>query len=153
MGVSVDELQKHTSAETGIWVAINGQVYDLTNFQSIHPGGPDIIKKYAGKKASKIFNKFHGPDFIAKYLSKNDCLGPLIGELAEANDFTEEGDDSQRQVYRDNLPPISEIFTLTDFEYIARKICSPSVWYYYSSGAEDEVTLRENHKAFFPNFL
>ncbi|KAM9910732.1 hypothetical protein OXX80_002340 [Metschnikowia pulcherrima] len=147
-GVSVEELQKHTSEDTGIWVAINGKVYDLTNFLSVHPGGPQIIKKYAGKNASKIFNKFHGPDFIAKYLSAEDCLGPLHGELEEAEDVTEAGDDSKKQIYRDNLPPLSDIFTLSDFEYVAKKICSPSAWYYYSSGAEDEVTLRENHNAF-----
>ncbi|GEQ71160.1 hypothetical protein JCM33374_g4841 [Metschnikowia sp. JCM 33374] len=147
-GVSVEELQKHINEDTGIWVAINGNVYDLTSFLSIHPGGPQIIKKYAGKNASKIFNKFHGPDFISKYLSPEDCLGPLLGELGEAEDITEADDDETRKVFRDNLPPLSEIFTLTDFEYVAKKICSPTAWYYYSSGAEDEVTLRENHNAF-----
>ncbi|OBA24145.1 hypothetical protein METBIDRAFT_77000 [Metschnikowia bicuspidata var. bicuspidata NRRL YB-4993] len=147
-GVTVEELKKHTNSEVGVWVALNGKVYDLTGFMAVHPGGKKIIEKYAGKNASSIFNKFHGPDFIAKYLSAEECLGPLIGHLEEADDVTETGDDHQRQMYKENLPPLSEIFTLTDFEYIAKKVCSPSAWYYYSLGAQDEITLRENHNAF-----
>lgn len=147
-GVTVAELQKHTSPEQGVWVLINGQVYDLTDFLAKHPGGAKIILTYAGKNALAIFNKFHAKNFIEKYLTPANCLGPLIGELEEAADITEVGDDGEREFYRENLPPLSEIMSLTDFEYIASKILSPSAWYYYSSGSCDEVTLRENHNAF-----
>ena len=146
-GVTVEELQKHTSAES-VWVAINGKVYDLTGFLTRHPGGAGIILKYAGKNASTIFNKFHAPNFVDKYLTPDECLGPLIGELEPEIDITEVGSSELRQEYIDNMPPISEIFRVSDFEYIARKILPPSAWYYYSSGADDEVTLRENHNAF-----
>lgn len=146
-GVTVEELQKHVSAES-VWVAINGKVYDLTGFLGRHPGGANIILKYAGKNASTIFNKYHAPNFVDKYLTPDECLGPLIGELEPEKDITEVGDSELRQEYLDNIPPISEIFRVSDFEYIARKILQPSAWYYYSSGADDEVTLRENHNAF-----
>jgi L-lactate dehydrogenase (cytochrome) len=35
-----------------------------------------------------------------------------------------------------------------DFEEIAKAQMDPSGWGYYSSGADDEITLRENHAAF-----
>ncbi|PVH18603.1 uncharacterized protein CXQ87_001534 [Candidozyma duobushaemuli] len=146
-GITVEELQKHTSAES-VWVAINGKVYDLTGFLSRHPGGANIILSYAGKNASTIFNKYHAPNFVDKYLTPEECLGPLIGELEPEKDITEVGGSELRQEYIENMPPISEIFRVSDFEYIAKKILPPSAWYYYSSAADDEVTLRENHNAF-----
>ena len=41
------------------WVALNGKVYDLTEFMDRHPGGPTTILAWAGKDASKLFNDIH----------------------------------------------------------------------------------------------
>lgn len=152
-GVTVEEVQRHVSAETGVWVVLNGNVYDLTEFMASHPGGAKIIMLYAGKDALAIFNKFHAPSFIEKYLSPEQCLGPLIGEMEVAADITEMDDDAERQDNIANMPPISEVFRVSDFEYIARKILSPSAWYYYSGGSDDEITMRENHNAFLRIFF
>lgn len=147
-GVTVDEVQKHNSLDTGVWVVINGKVYNLTEFLSRHPGGAKIILKYAGKDALAIFNKFHAQNFVDKYLTPEECLGHLIGEMEVAVDVTEVGDDSQRLENIQNMPLISEVFRVSDFEYIAKKILPPTAWCYYSSAADDEVSLRENHNAF-----
>lgn len=147
-GVPVEEVEKHNSVENGVWVVINGKVYNLTEFLTRHPGGAKIILKYAGKDALAIFNKFHAPNFVDKYLTPEECLGPLIGEMEVAPDVTEAGDDTQRLENIKNKPPISEVFRVSDFEYIARKILPPTAWCYYSSGADDEISLRENHNAF-----
>ena len=45
-------------------------------------------------------------------------------------------------------PPISEILNLYDFEVLAREILPPKTWAYYSSAADDEIAIRENHHAF-----
>ena len=45
-------------------------------------------------------------------------------------------------------PPISEILILYDFEVLAREILPPKTWAYYSSAADDEIAIRENHHAF-----
>lgn len=45
-------------------------------------------------------------------------------------------------------PPLSQIINLFDFEAVASKVMSQQGWAYYSSGAEDEIALRENHSAF-----
>lgn len=147
-GVTVEEVQNHSSLENGVWIVLNGEVYDLTDFLTRHPGGAKIIMKYAGKDALAIFNKFHARNFVEKYLSPENHLGPLIGEMEVAADITESEDDEERLEYLANMPPISQVFNLSDFEYISLKILPPTAWYYYSSGSDDEVTLRENHNAF-----
>merc|ERR1719336_1734530 len=35
-----------------------------------------------------------------------------------------------------------------DFESVARETMEPQAWGYYSSGGDDEITLRDNHLAF-----
>jgi len=45
-------------------------------------------------------------------------------------------------------PDVTECFNLLDFEAVARQVMKKTAWAYYSSGADDEITLRENHSAF-----
>lgn len=50
------------------------------------------------------------------------------------------------------LPPLTQIppdvVSLTDYEPLARRHLGEHAWAYYSGGAADEVTLRENRSAF-----
>ncbi|KAG7193630.1 Cytochrome b2, mitochondrial precursor [Scheffersomyces spartinae] len=151
--VSSEELSKHTTLQSRIWVAINGDVYDLTDFLSLHPGGAKIIMHYAGKNASKIFNKYHAKDFFAKFLTPESYVGPLIDELDEEPDITESGDAEERKRMMENKPPLSDMFNLSDFEYVAKQILPPNAWAYYSSAADDEISLRENHYAYHRIFF
>lgn len=45
-------------------------------------------------------------------------------------------------------PPLEACINLFDFEEVARRTMNRQGWAYYSSGADDEITLRENHAAF-----
>ncbi|RMZ84311.1 hypothetical protein DV738_g508, partial [Chaetothyriales sp. CBS 135597] len=38
--IAVSELEQHNSLES-LWIAVNEQVYDMTNFVEEHPGGPE----------------------------------------------------------------------------------------------------------------
>ena len=146
--ITVDELQKHNNEEDGVWVCINGLVYDLTDFLPMHPGGAKIILHYAGKNASTIFNKFHAKDVFTKFLDPEKCLGPLVGDLEPAEDITASEEDEEREQLRGQLPKLSKVFNISDFEYLSKRILTPHAWAYYSSAADDEITLRENHYAF-----
>ena len=46
------------------------------------------------------------------------------------------------------LPHIDSILSLHDFEHLANQVMSRKAWAYYSSGADDEITMRENTLAF-----
>merc|ERR1719510_438907 len=63
---SMAEVAKHTS-KTDCWVVVDGQVLDVTNFLSEHPGGELAILTFAGKDATEEFNMIHPPDVIGKY--------------------------------------------------------------------------------------
>jgi cytochrome b involved in lipid metabolism len=38
------------------WMAINGGIYDVTNYVDMHPGGADIVLMYCGKDATQAYN-------------------------------------------------------------------------------------------------
>lgn len=137
--VTLQELANHTTIESGVWVTINGKVYDLTNFLSRHPGGAKIIMKHAGKDASKLFNKVHPLNVIEEYLEPEN----FIGDLDVPEDYY-----AGTELKTPDPPALSKIYNLNDFEYVASKLLSPDAWAYYSGGADDEVTMRENHSAY-----
>lgn len=130
---------------------IHGKAYDVTDFLPEHPGGMAIIMKYAGQDATKKFQPIHPPDTLDKYLPKTKHLGDVTGTLNEENSPEEEEEDPyevQRLENEKNKPPLSQMYNLLDFEYVARRVMNKVGWAYYSSGADDEITIRENHRAF-----
>ena len=47
--ISLDEMRKHTTEES-CWIAVRGEVFDVTPFIDEHPGGFDIIISNTGKR-------------------------------------------------------------------------------------------------------
>merc|ERR1719316_1203846 len=74
-GITLEEVAKHSTKED-CWVAVNGQVLNVTNFLKDHPGGELAILTFAGKDASEEFNMIHPPDVIPKY-APDALVGPL----------------------------------------------------------------------------
>ncbi|XP_044748603.1 cytochrome b5-like [Coccinella septempunctata] len=51
-----EEVSKNNGkANKDIWVIIDKSIYDVTNYMSEHPGGPELIEEYAGKDATSAF--------------------------------------------------------------------------------------------------
>ncbi|KAJ5990846.1 hypothetical protein N7522_011053 [Penicillium canescens] len=73
------DVASHNSAEKGLYIIIDSNVYDVTNFIDEHPGGAKILKRVAGKDASKQFWKYHNESVLKKYSPKLK-----IGEVKEA---------------------------------------------------------------------
>lgn len=73
---TMEEVAKHNKPDD-IWVVVNGQVLDVTNFYPKHPGGPKAILMYAGKDASEEFNMIHDPNVIEKY-APYTIIGTLV---------------------------------------------------------------------------
>jgi len=63
---TLSEVAKHNKNDD-CWVAINGEVLNVTPFLDDHPGGRKAIMLYAGKDASEEFNMLHEKNVIKKY--------------------------------------------------------------------------------------
>jgi len=119
-------------------------------------------RKYAGKDATEEYEPIHPPDAITDNLDPSKHLGSIkpdtmaappppqpdasapppatvpVGQTSTAPSEPEEY----------VKPHIEQILSLHDFEAVARRTMNRRGWNYYSSGADDEVTLRENHNAY-----
>ncbi|CAO3663499.1 unnamed protein product [Umbelopsis vinacea] len=145
--LTLQEVAAHNTKDN-LWVVIHGKVYNLTKFLPEHPGGPRIILKYAGKDATNAFEPIHPPDIIDRYLSAEACMGEISEEEIEATEKVETEDEVNSRIAHENKPFLEEMLNAFDFEGVAKSVLKPDAWAYYSSGADDEITLRENHSAF-----
>ncbi|KAI9475878.1 MAG: FMN-dependent dehydrogenase-domain-containing protein [Benjaminiella poitrasii] len=145
--ISPEEVAKHKTKDD-VWVIIHGKVYDLTQFLPEHPGGQKIIMKYAGKDATSAFDPIHPPDIIQRFLAPEVCKGSI--DLKELSKMPQEESEEDKQIRlaREKMPRLEEMYNTFDFETVARSILKPDAWAYYSSGADDEISMRENHNAF-----
>ncbi|KAI7847680.1 acyl-CoA dehydrogenase/oxidase [Circinella umbellata] len=60
------EVAKHTS-EDDCWIIIDSEVYDVTTFADMHPGGAQLLIEYGGKDVTDDFYGLHRQEVIVKY--------------------------------------------------------------------------------------
>ncbi|SCU79157.1 LANO_0A05270g1_1 [Lachancea nothofagi CBS 11611] len=126
------------------WIVLDGEVYDVTNFLQMHPGGVGRIMEVAGGDATRKFYSVHSGSTLDKMKDQLVHVGKLKGKFTEVISEEEIRISEQRK----KLPPLSRIFNLSDFESIAREILPRSTFAYYATGASDEFSIRENHYAY-----
>ncbi|KAK4134389.1 hypothetical protein BT67DRAFT_380532 [Trichocladium antarcticum] len=147
MALTGADVAKHSKADD-CWVIVHGKAYDVTEFLPEHPGGSKIIVKYAGKDATEEFEPIHPPDTLDKYLPKSKHLGPVDMSTVAKEKTEESPDEIERQKRIQEMPLLEQCYNLLDFEAVARRVMKKTAWGYYSSAADDEITLRENRSAF-----
>ncbi|KAG1046877.1 hypothetical protein G6F43_010655 [Rhizopus delemar] len=145
--LSLKEVEKHNK-KNDIWIIIHGKVYDLTNFLPEHPGGQKIILKYAGKDATDSFDPIHPPDIIQRLLPPDVFKGVVDPSALTKVLKVETEEDRRIRMARENMPNLDEMYNTFDFEAVAKSVLKAEAWSYFSSGSENEITLRENHSAF-----
>ncbi|KAG8631684.1 hypothetical protein KVT40_000824 [Elsinoe batatas] len=145
--LSGTEVAKH-SDDKSCWVIVHGRAYDVTEFLPEHPGGPKIILKYAGKDATEAYEPIHPPDTLDKFLDKSKHLGEVDMGTVQQEEKEFDPDEAERQERIKRMPILEQCYNLMDFEAVARRVMKKQAWAYYSSGADDEITMRENHSAF-----
>ncbi|XP_077292840.1 cytochrome b5 reductase 4 [Arctopsyche grandis] len=96
--VTPAELASHDKPDSP-WIAIKGNVYNITAYLDYHPGGPDEVMRGAGKDATQLFDQVHAWVNFESLLSK--CLiGPLKQTdslKSEDSDMLESLENSKRQ--------------------------------------------------------
>jgi L-lactate dehydrogenase (cytochrome) len=119
-------------------------------------------RKYAGKDATEEYEPIHPPDAITDNLDPSKHLGtikpdtmasppppqPDASAPPPATVPVGQTSTSPSEPEEYVKPHIEQILSLHDFEAVARRTMNRRGWNYYSSGADDEVTLRENHNAY-----
>jgi hypothetical protein len=94
------------------WVIRNGKVYNVSEFAADHPGGDDLIFKYAGQDVGEIMKDSSEHDHSQ---SAYDMLGEyLVGKIgANANIVDESGftfcDSCLRSLNRPNALPLCRL--------------------------------------------
>jgi len=77
---SMDEVKKHKTPESRIWVVYEHGVYDITEFVEIHPGGSKRIMLAAGGSIAPFWKLYaqHKEQFVYQLLEQH-----RIGNLSE----------------------------------------------------------------------
>ena len=165
--ISMLEVSKHNTP-ADCWVVFHGKVYDLSSFHAEHPGGSKIITSNAGKDVTALFEPIHPKDIAERLLGPSVCVGvvdphtvdPAIHVVAADPSHSKEAAKSRGSVASSSgekphaparewkKPPLEAMLNHFDFESVAAHTMTEEGWGYYSSGADDEITLRENHNAF-----
>lgn len=74
-GYTLEEVSKHNKIGDA-WIAIDGYVYDFSDF--IHIGGQPFIIKLYGKDASKVFHQIAYHGYRHKKKIKDNLIGKVI---------------------------------------------------------------------------
>ena len=78
----MEEVAKHNT-EDDAWLVIDGAVYNISSFASMHPGGEQILIDSAGQDVTDDFWGLHREEVLNKFHDKL-CVG-YIDEIKKRN--------------------------------------------------------------------
>ncbi|KAK7434592.1 hypothetical protein VKT23_020128 [Stygiomarasmius scandens] len=152
MSLTLQQVSEHNTRGS-CWVIINNHVYDVTEFLGRHPGGSSIILKYAGRDATSAYEPIHPSDALEKNLPPSCHLGPVDSSSAEtlaskSKEKAKTKDEKRVEEALKKRPPLERMLSLKDLEDVARSVLPFKALSFFSSGADDEITLSQNALAF-----
>lgn len=117
-----------------------------------------MILRCAGRDASNDFDSVHSPELLAETLPETALRGHIeAAELAEMEQtnasVTKRNAKNASPKPADSdgpppPPPLKTLINLHDFEQVAQRYLAPNAWAYYASAADDEISKRNNAKAY-----
>lgn len=79
-------LIRHNTAADA-WIAIDGDVYDITKFIQFHPGGAQLLAAYAGTESTEAFFDMHKTEVLYKYqrfkIGRLDSASPTRARVVD----------------------------------------------------------------------
>jgi hypothetical protein len=91
--ITVSEMALHNTAQD-CWVALHGNVYDLTNYARRHPGGPSWVTQVCAMDGTSEYARFHSKSLLRSVAG--NMIGPLSSmagglEGIPVNNSTDDG--------------------------------------------------------------
>lgn len=82
-----EDLKAHSNGRS-CWVLRGGKIYDVTQFLADHPGGDDLIIKFAGKDVGEIMKDAaeHDHSDSAYQMLEEYCIGRLGSNVVTVSD-------------------------------------------------------------------
>lgn len=165
---TAQEVAQHTSKES-CWVILYGNVYDVTDFLSEHPGGSKIILKLAGKDATEEYDPVHPPGTIEENLKPEAKLGRVNADslarassaagsdnaIAPSSSTTSQQSSGTAQpnaVEKYVRPPLDHLLNLDEIADAAQRLVSDKCKAYYYS-ASDDLFSKSYNNAVYRNIL
>ncbi|KJR84196.1 L-lactate dehydrogenase (cytochrome) [Sporothrix schenckii 1099-18] len=144
--LTIDDVAGHNRPDD-LWLVVDTVVYDLTEFAEHHPGGTEVLLRFAGRDATRVYSRIHAPSLISSELAPEKHVGRLDEASitpqwrAAAIESDADADAGQREADR---PPLEDILSLDDFARAAERALSSRAWAYISTGTEDNLTRDAN---------
>ncbi|KAK7757654.1 hypothetical protein SLS62_000031 [Diatrype stigma] len=105
--------------------------------------------KCAGRDGTTMYDTVHGPELVAETLAPEKCLGSVKpGSLVREKATVQEATKGKQPPPHTRWPPLGSIVNVDDFEKVAHSYLTAAGWAYYSSGAEDELSLQDTRRLF-----
>ncbi|KAF2878390.1 FMN-dependent dehydrogenase-domain-containing protein [Massariosphaeria phaeospora] len=138
------EVATHNTAES-CWVVLYGDVYDVTEFISEHPGGGKVILQLAGKDATQEYDPVHPAGTLEQNLKPEQKLGTVNVDTLPP---TEKSPLEMGDVVQDGSVNLDTLLNLDDIEEVATKQISQKGWAYYYSASDDLFSKTFNNKVY-----
>lgn len=104
---SIADVKAHNNEKDGVWLAIDGKVYDVSKFTK-HPGQFDILLKNAGKDVSKLFHTIHDDEVLTSTAKKF-----YIGELDKNDTDSDPNFEVPNQLVESDVPGYYYLLPIT----------------------------------------
>lgn len=142
----------NSNSESACWLAIHGQVYDLSLFAASHPGGKEVLLRLAGLDATEPFESVH--DDKTLLLAARYKIG-ILQDGSHVPPVTQNGTIMENLAASESLCPIKQCTAVElrqlnnvleiEHEYIKR--APPALALHINYGAEDDETRKISRDA------
>ncbi|KAI1864587.1 uncharacterized protein JN550_008874 [Neoarthrinium moseri] len=145
--ISVEEISRHNTVDD-LWIVVDNTIYDVTAFAPDHPGGVNILLRYAGRDATAAYSEVHASSLIRTTLPTASHIG-IVEKSTIPDEWTNPPTIPQPQNQVDTTkPPLESLICAYDFELAAERSFTPKAWAFASSAATDCYTRDRNRSAY-----
>lgn len=148
--LTTEELAKHNTQDD-LWIAIDSQVWDVTTFLALHPGGASIIFQHGGTDATKAYSQYHPLSLVKNTLPPSMLVGTIASSTPPSS--TSPTPSYQTDPISSTLPDLSTLISVPDFYAVAPRYISRKAHAYVSSWACDGFTNTANRRAWDEVYL